>query len=331
MGRIKEQLKKITFLRKVYTLRKILICFRVDLARHLKYSLNDCHDYRKLTRDALRCSIMLLNHQLEKAQTYQIVKEGFGREKLHRLLDESEFYIAQYGVDDIIGTTVGILESHFANPNAWKDDATKERFLKIKEKCPANRFYGGIIQYTGKTVKKIPELAEFLKNRRSCRVFSPRQVDIASLLEAVKIAQSAPSACNRQPIRVHVYTVSDQIRKIVYAQHADIEWCINAPVLMIITANEYYYRDYLERNQKMFDAGLFAMILNLALHNMGIGSCFKMAQKYPAYDKDTKKCADIPDNEDICGLLLAGYYPDAPVATAKSVRISENIVCKVHK
>ena len=110
-----------------------------------------------------------------------------------------------------------------------------------------------------------------------------------------------------------------------------MEWCNTAPVLFVITAHEFYYRDYLERNQRMFDAGLFSMTLCLILHNMGIGSCFKMAQKYPAYDKETKKCADIPDNEDICVLLPAGYYPDTPVATAKSVRISENIVCKVHK
>ena len=237
----------------------------------------------------------------------------------------------KYGVDDITGTTAGILEGHFANPHAWKDETTKERFLKIKEQCPANSFYGGIIQYTGKSIKKFPELAEFLRSRRSCRTFAPEQVDPALLQEAVKIAQSAPSACNRQPVRVHIYTDPEQIRKIVYAQHADIEWCIHAPVLIIISANEYYYRDYLERNQKMFDAGLFAMTLNLVLHNMGIGSCFKMAQKYPCYDRETKTYAEIPEYEDICVLMPAGYYPDSPVATAKSIRISENIVCKVHK
>ena len=331
MERIKKLLRNITFLRWVNALRKILTCFRVDLVRHLRYSLNYRYDYRKLSRDALRCSIMLLNHQLEKAQTYQTVKEGFGCEKLHRLLDETEFYIGKYGVDDITGTTVGILEGHFANPHAWKDETTKERFLKIKEQCPANSFYGGIIQYTGKSIKKFPELAEFLHSRRSCRTFAPKQVDPALLQEAVRIAQSAPSACNRQPIRVHIYNDPEQIRKIVYAQHADIEWCIHAPVLIVISANEYYYRDYLERNQKMFDAGLFAMTLNLVLHNMEIGSCFKMAQKYPCYDRETKAYAEIPEYEDICVLMPAGYYPDSPVATAKSIRISENIVCKVHK
>ena len=81
----------------------------------------------------------------------------------------------------------------------------------------------------------------------------------------------------------------------------------------------------------MFDAGLFAMTLNLVLHNMGVGSCFKMAQKYPCYDRATKAYAEIPEYEDICVLMPAGYYPDSPVATAKSIRISENIVCKVHK
>ena len=331
MKRIKRILRKFSFLRWLKASRGVLPSFWTDLSRHFRYSLNYHYNYRNLPQDAMRCFIMLLNHQLEKAQTYWAVKAGFGREKLQQLLKLTELYVDRYGTDDITGTTIGILEGHFTNPHAWKDETTYQRFLKLKENWPEERYHGGIIQYNGRKVKKISDLADFLRNRRSCRTFAPEKVDEALLLEAVKIAQSAPSACNRQPVRVHLYSDPEQIRKIIYAQHADIEWCIHAPVLMIITANEYYYRDYLERHQKMFDAGLFSMTLNLILHNMGIGSCFKMAQKYPSYDRETKHYAEIPEYEDICVLLLAGYYPEQSVATAKSSRISIDKVCKIHQ
>ena len=121
-----------------------------------------------------------------------------------------------------------------------------------------------------------------------------------------------------------------EIKDIVYAQKSDINWCLNAKGLIIITANMSSFRDYFERNQRLFDAGLFSMNLVLGLHNQGIGSCFKMAQKSLSIDKETKKIAKIPYNEDICVLLLVGKYPDKDIVFAKSSRLDVNEIITRH-
>ena len=114
-------------------------CYLADIRRHLRYSLY----YRTApdSRDSLRCAIMLLNHQLEKAQTYKSVKEGFGHEKLLQVLSYTDEYIRKYGADDLTEVTIGILSGHFANVHAWKDEATHAHFLKLKEAVSGRRAY----------------------------------------------------------------------------------------------------------------------------------------------------------------------------------------------
>lgn len=297
------------------------LAFMGDFRRHTRYA----EGFRRLRadKDTMRCRILLLNHQLEKAQTYASPKKGYGKEKLHRLLSLLEDYVSRFGADSLCAISVGVLESHFANPAAYKDDPSRDRLNRLAAETAAivPSESGGIILHDGLAESRTTDFRAILAGRRSCRQFAPGKLDRSTVLEAVSMAIRAPSACNRQMIRVHYYDNPDTIRNIVFAQRSDTQWCVDAPALFVITANECYYRDYLERNQRMFDAGLFSMVLDLALHSLGIGSCFKMAQKGTAMDRDTKRIGGIPAQEDICVLILAGRYPNSPIATARSPRL----------
>lgn len=302
-----------------------------DIRRHVCYSLA-YQNKKKLGKDSLRCSIMLLNHQLEKAQTYPRQKQNYGREKILQLLSLLENYDTKLGADDLFDTSLGVLQSHFANPYAYKDNELRQRFdrLRLNRQSVPIACRGGILEFDSSRLQTWNELGAFLNSRRSCRHFSSKIIPDEEIVSAVRLAMTAPSACNRQPIRIHCYKNKEQIRKIIEAQQSDIEWCLEADRLIIVTANDYYYRDYLERNQKMFDAGLFAMLLNLALHNRHIGSCFKMAQKDTKIDLETKHLANINPQEDICVLMLLGYYPEHPFVVARSFRIDIEHVLTIH-
>ncbi len=54
-------------------------------------------------------------------------------------------------------------------------------------------------------------LDELLSSRRSVRNYSEQSVSIADLHAAIAAAQLSPSACNRQPWRIHVYREPAQI------------------------------------------------------------------------------------------------------------------------
>lgn len=307
-----------------------LLAFRAfagDFLRHVRYSAR--FQPTRAAKDTMRCRILLRNHQLEKAQTYSNPKKGYGQEKLHDLLSLLEDYVTRFGADSLCSISLGVLQSHFANPAAYKDDACRKRWESLATQMASNAppEPGGVILHDGLAESRKTDFRSILAGRRSCRQFAPGKLDHAIIREAVSLAMRAPSACNRQMVRVHYYDNPETIRDIVLAQRSDTQWCLHAPALFVITADECYYRDCLERNQRMFDAGLFSMVLDLALHSLGIGSCFKMAQKGRAMDRDTKHIGAIPAQEDICGLILAGRYPNTPIPIAHSPRLPiENIL-----
>lgn len=311
---------------------KVIKIYLYDLKEHLKYYLS----YQKgmLSKESLRCSIMLLNHQLEKAQTYSNQKKDYGKEKVALLIGCITEYIARYSVDDVVLTGIYIIKSHLENVYSYKDDKLIREFNELNKYISfENTVYkGGVDFYSphGVTLIDKNKLYNFFNERRSCRVFSSEKITRDDLGYAIKCAKTAPSACNRQTTRVHVYDDKITIKNIIFAQNSDIEWCLNADKLLIITTNKYYYRNYLERNQGMFDSGLFSMQLHLAFHNIGIGSCFKMAQKDPKIEINTKRIASIPESEDIDVLLLIGKYKKEPFIVAKSIKIDDENMLYYH-
>jgi nitroreductase len=319
--------------RKLIIYIKVFFVYSSDYKNHLKFSA-DYKLEKKYKKDSLRCSIMLLNHQLEKAQTYSDTKLNYGKDKVTKLLGQVEQYISEYGFDDVVSTSNGVLESHFQNEKGWRNEIIIEKYRELLIKYDLDtkkkNVLGGIELYDPSTIKTLDGLKDFLRSRRSCRLFSDEAISIEIIQDAIRDAMTAPSACNRQTTRVHIYEDKTIIEKLVRAQKADIDWCLKADKLLIITSNKFYYRNYLERNQGMFDSGLFSMILNLSLHNMNIGCCFKMAQKSPEIDQATKSIGNIPDNEDINVLFLIGRYPKQPFIVAKSARIHLENVFTLH-
>ena len=307
-----------------------LIQYVHDYISHIKYSVS-YHGYRSQSKDMMRCQIMLLNHQLEKAQTYSNPKFGYGKDKVISLVNKVSAYLDKYGKDELVIMSVGVLNSHFNNEYSYKSDSLIIQYDELKRRIGCiDVDSGGIIHINSKKYKRVNELLEFMKSRHSTRVYSGEAITSDEIFRAIEYAQSAPSACNRQCVRAHYYSDKTIIKDIVYAQESDISWCLGASGLFIITANKSYFRDFHERNQSMFDAGLFSMNLVLGLHNMGIGSCFKMAQKTYGIDQRTKEIAKIPDNEDISVLLLVGKYLDSEVVIAKSSRLPVDTVCIKH-
>lgn len=314
---------------RVFALREY-IC---DYFNHIKFCTR-YHRFQNYSKDMYRCKIMLLNHQLEKAQTYSSPKKEYGKDKVIELLKILDIYIQRFGYDSVVYTSIGVLQSHMDNAYSYKNTELTSSFMKIvanvSDSNQLREERGGTIVRNLSRISKIEGLYEFMDSRRSCRQYSDQAIDQEEINTAAKYAMTAPSACNRQCVRIHYYDSPELIKNIIYAQKSDINWCLNAKGLIIITANMSSFRDYFERNQRLFDAGLFSMNLVHGLHNQGIGSCFKMAQKSLSIDKKTKEIAKIPYNEDICVLLLVGKYPDKDIVLAKSSRLDVQEIMTIH-
>lgn len=116
-------------------------------------------------------------------------------------------------------------------------------------------------------------LARLLLARRSVRNFADRPVDSALIKQAVQMAQLSPSACNRQPWRVHVYEQRGQIDALLALQDGNRGFGHTIPVLLLLCSDARCFFDASERHEPYVDGGLFAMSLILALQSLGLSSC----------------------------------------------------------
>lgn len=183
-----------------------LIQYSYDFISHIKYSVS-YHGQRSQSKDMARCQIMLLNHQLEKAQTYSNPKYGYGKDKVISLVNKVSTYFDKYGKDELVIMSVGVLDSHLNNEYSYKSDNLITQYSELKRKIGyIDVDSGGVIYINSKNHKNISNLLEFMQSRHSTRVYSNEVITLDEIDNAIKYAQSAPSACNRQCVRAHYYS-----------------------------------------------------------------------------------------------------------------------------
>ncbi|TJZ67991.1 nitroreductase family protein [Chitiniphilus eburneus] len=150
-------------------------------------------------------------------------------------------------------------------------------------------------------------LDELYRIRRSFRDFAPRPVERTVIDEAVRIAQLSPSACNRQPCRVHLAEDPATRDRLLAYQNGNRGFGDTAPLVLMVTADMRGFFDASERNQPYVDGGLFAMSLLLGLQAQGLVSCCLNWCVAPASDKAVHRHFGLDDAEAIVMLIAVGY------------------------
>lgn len=152
--------------------------------------------------------------------------------------------------------------------------------------------------------------ARIARARRSVRSFAAKPVPRSIIEQAVTLAQLAPSACNRQPCRVHLLTDEALKASALSYQNGNRGFGHLAPVILIITADERCFFDASERIQPYIDGGLFSMSLCYALTSAGLASCCLNWCVPPSNDIAVHRLVDIPESERIIMMMAVGYAPD---------------------
>lgn len=146
-------------------------------------------------------------------------------------------------------------------------------------------------------------------SRHSMRQFESKSINIEDVEKAIKIAQKAPTACNRQASKVYLYkdkATNDALGELIAGNTGFQQ---EVPNYLVVTADVSAFYDTFERNQVYVEAGLFSMALVEALHYYGIGSCILQNGEYYKKNKKFKEiCKNIPENERIILFVATGYY-----------------------
>lgn len=310
--------------KELYLVITLFVSFVMDALFYIKHSTNIIFnsDGKNDTR------ILLLIHSIEKGLSFRTKKEGFGKEKISALINLL-FYKSKIKNDDLIVLAINIIDKYFKDPASSKDHQLREKYCTLVEITGiiTSQELGGVhIVAKPRFSLEYDALLEFYKQRRSIREFDKEKIiSDLEINNAIEIANTTPTACNRQTSRVYVIKDRSKMHEILNIQLGDQGWGLNASVLFLITGDQSRFGGVYERSQVYIDGGLYAMNFVMGLHAQKIASCYKMYIRDYKIDKKMRNALNIPKEEVPIVLILAGHYREESVAIPQSVRITNKI------
>jgi len=305
-GFLKRKLRKIRFL------MLCKACYRYDAERYIKYS---SAFYKLDSSDKLIGSIVAEYHIIEKGLTMPETRLGFGIEVMKTLIEHCNQYSSQICENDnrqllhAINVIAEYKILHDKN-NYNLDEKLQQSISDILIKY-GSQPYSRQISMTRDSYFKhsLSTFENFSNSRHSLRNFSG-PVNLSDIKMALKLAQNAPSACNRQPSRVYIVQNKYLKKKILSIQTGNRGFGHLADTLIILTAELGGYLGLRERNDVYVNGGIYAMNLLYALHFYQIGACALNWCSMPDRDLEVRKICEIAPSENIILMIACGGVPD---------------------
>lgn len=169
-------------------------------------------------------------------------------------------------------------------------------------------------------------ISESIIQRRSVRHFSKQSIPEEIIEKIILTARNAPSSCNRQPVKVHVYNSTELINKLLKLQNGNKGFGDNIPCLLLLTYTIESYYTSSERKSGIIDASLFSMCVSLAAMEEGLGTCMLNTGLYAPKEILLHKIASIPFSESIVMMMGIGYPHELAQALVPFHRKTNQII-----
>lgn len=323
---------RIPFIERLKTWHFINKCYRFDRKEYVKYS----SAIKIKFESHILAQIAQNTHIIEKGLTMPEMKLGFGQETICKLIDLCGIWAGSSDKSNpiYIQAIRTILEYRLLhkdiNYSFSEQFETKiESFTKENSTLDASKqlLFEGAKQYFSKRESIFPE---FARSRHSVRNFSDEEIPIQRLIDSIDLAQSAPSACNRQSTRVHIITNKTDISNILAIQNGNRGFGHLANKLLIITYFVPNYGSVKERNLGYIDTGFFSMNLLYALHYNQIAACTLNWCDSPKDNVSLRSIVHIEENEKVSILIACGNAPEHSFKVAMSRRLDGKTITTVH-
>ncbi len=299
--------------------RYVNFLYNYDRERFIKYSgLNEDNS------EFIATKIRLFVHAIEKGMSLKNAREGFGRQKIEELIELFYKYKSFDNTQDkqVIELTRCLISKYIQHQRGKMDlSFIPEEFY---DNCSIE---AGALIISKEEYCKDSDFNQVALNRHSIRDFSPEPVRREDLISAVKLAQTAPSACNRQPVKVYVCDVKKKCEEII-KMHGGFNGFENISAILAVTGNLTMYQNEYERNTVFVDGGIFLMNLLYSLQYYKIANCPIIWGTEPYNDNILYKLLNIPKNEEIISLVATGYFPEEEAKSACSAKRDINDVIR---
>ena len=288
---------------------KAMLAFHYDARRFVLHGAA----YNLKDKTASEARIILDYHILEKGITMPMRHVPFGQKVAIELVDLITVFTARYGTTKQIDHAIEVLKEYHDihsndNAGAWDGFERIEQFLVEHNAKPSSQLHFSRESYYACKDKPFPVFAQW---RHTIRNYSSFPLDIAKIKKAVGLAVSAPSACNRQHIRVHCVEDRSICARILELQGGNRGFGNLADKVLIVTADlRGEIGGIRERYDPYVNGGIFLMNLSYALSYCEVAHCILTGSL--ERDKDTmiRSLSRIPDNEVVVAMLCCGEPPD---------------------
>ncbi len=167
------------------------------------------------------------------------------------------------------------------------------------------------------------DILDLIKNRRSIRHFSSRDVEnykVDKILEAAKWAPSAGNLQARDFILVKDSKTRDKIARAALNQGFISE----APVVFVVCANRRRSGErYGFRGESLYciqDASASVQNMLLMIHSLELGSCW-----VGAFDEEEiREILDIPTGVSPIAIIPIGYPAEIPMTPPRRIELHED-------
>lgn len=313
MQKIKEILKKSKLLRQIVGKIKNS-SYKMDFNRDKHFFLkNYLYSSSKITINKIDYEILLAVHQIEKGLSCKNLRP-FGSEKVKKIIKLINIYDSLSEIKSFsYNNAINVLKVY---KNTYKENNwdNKDEYLIVNDFLKTHKsdkdIVSGTFEFKYDDIKEDLNIdyLRFLKSRHSIRNFSNKKLDINDVKKGVEMAIMSPSACNRQMCKI--YYITDEERKEYLRKCAqglglfDFEGINYFVITFDVNANYFIG----EKNQGWFNSGLMTMNFVNGLHSLGIGSCCIQFGNTFKEEQKLKKMLDIPENERVAVIVVAGYY-----------------------
>lgn len=314
---------------------KILLIFQnyfFDMMAYLRFSsvFGTMNEFNRI-----ESHIIIYYHSLEKGMLHDERRVRFGKAKIETILKflKMELVLLQRERSQLKQAALVLTEyySFHSDLNVSINDYFNEDDFNFLKHNYLNNFNSGAViksQLNDFYANVNSNFQEFSQSRKSIRDFSDVMVSREKILDAVKLASTSPSVCNRQTCKIYLIEDKKLVRSVLKVQGGLTGYMDTINQILILTSDRKYFYSIGERNQYYVDGGIFLMNLLYCLHYFKIACCpANWAKTY----NDEKLILDklkIPKSEKVICLVAIGN-PNSEVVFTMSKRRDINEYFKI--
>lgn len=148
------------------------------------------------------------------------------------------------------------------------------------------------------------ELKEVLLTRRSVRKFKEEPLSEEIILELLRAAMSAPSACNKQPWEFYVVTNQDKIREL---SKSSMFSRYNAPLVIVVCGNLSRALPMQLSSYWIQDCSAATENILLRAADLGLGAVWCGAHPQKRVEEKIRKCLELDSKKIPLNIIFIGY------------------------